>query len=112
MSRSTEDVNNWMHMFRWIVKLIRDEYDIEEAQLTRHAALETELGLTLEQVEQVLDAIADSFTIRFPAGVLDEVLRLEELCMVASWIKGLYKRPEFISEGFDGRCRAANPGLA
>ena len=111
MSRSTEDVKNWMHMFRWIVKLIRDEYSIDEAKLTRHAALETELGLSLEQVEQVLEAIADSFTIRFPEGVLDEVLRLEELCMVASWIKGLYKRPEFISEGFDGRCRAANPGL-
>jgi hypothetical protein len=112
MSRSTEDVKNWMHMFRWIVKLIRDEFGIEEAKLTRHAQLETELGLSLEQVEQVLEAIADSFTIRFPDGVLDEVLRLEELCMVASWIKGLYKRPEFISEGFDGRCRGANPGLA
>jgi hypothetical protein len=112
MSRSTEDVKNWMHMFRWIVKLIRDEFGIEEAKLTRHAQLETELGLSLEQVEQVLEAIADSFTIRFPEGVLDEVLRLEELCMVASWIKGLYKRPEFISEGFDGRCRGANPGLA
>jgi hypothetical protein len=112
MSRSTEDVKNWMHMFRWIVKLIRDEYGIEEERLTRHAQLETELGLSLEQVEQVLEAIADSFTIRFPHGVLDEVLRLEELCMVASWIKGLYKRPEFISEGFDASCRAANPALA
>ena len=101
-----------MHMFRWIVKLIRDEYDIAEEKLTRHAQLETELGLSLEQVEQVLEMIGDSFAIRFPAGVLDEVIRLEELCMVASWIKGLYKRPECISDGFGGRCREANPGLA
>lgn len=99
-------------MFRWIVKVIRDEYGIDEARLTRHAALENELGLGMEQVEEVLGIIDQSFEIRFPEGTLDEVLRLEELCMLASWLKGLYKRPEFISDGFEAHCRAANPGMA
>jgi hypothetical protein len=108
MSRSTEDVKNWMNMFRWIVKLIRDEYGIEESVLVRHAALETDIGLSIEQVEQVLDFIADSFSIRFPPGTLDEVVRLEELCMLASWIKGYYKRPDFISGGFESQCRGLN----
>ena len=99
-------------MFRWIVKVIRDEYGIDEAKLTRHAALENELGRGMEQVEEVLGIIDQSFEIRFPAGTLDEVLRLEELCMLASWLKGLYKRPEFISDGFETQCRAANPGMA
>jgi hypothetical protein len=94
------------------VKVIRDDYDIDEARLVRTALLETELGLSIEQVEQLLDIIATSFSIRFPEGTLDEVLKLEELCMLASWIKGYYKRPEFISEGFDARCRGANPGIA
>jgi hypothetical protein len=101
-----------MNMFRWIVKVIRDDYDIDEARLVRTALLETELGLSIEQVEQVLDIIASSFSIRFPPGTLDEVLKLEELCMLASWIKGYYKRPDFISEGFDASCRQANPGIA
>jgi hypothetical protein len=99
-------------MFRWIVKVIRDDYDIDESRLVRTALLETDLGLAIEQVEQVLDIIAASFSIRFPEGTLDEVLKLEELCMVASWMKGFYKRPDFISDGFDRRCREANPGMA
>ena len=41
---------------------------------------------------------------------LDEVVKLEELCMLAAWMKGLYKRPEFISAGFEQTCRAANAG--
>jgi hypothetical protein len=98
-----------MHMFRWIVKLIRDEYSIDEKLLTRTAVLETDCGLSIEQVEEVLDVIADCFTVRFPPGTLDEVLKLEELCMLSAWLKGLYKRPEFISGGFEGRCRAINP---
>ncbi|HEV7371848.1 acyl carrier protein [Arenibaculum sp.] len=109
MARSTEDVTNWMTMFRWIVKLIRDDYAVEERILVRHAALETDIGLSIEQVEEVLDHISASFEIRFPPGTLDEVLKLEELCMLASWIKGLYKRPEFISDGFEARCRSLNP---
>lgn len=99
-------------MFRWIVKVIRDEYGIDEAKLTRHAALENEIGLGMEQVEEVLGIIDQSFEIRFPEGTLDEVLRLEELCMLASWLKGLYKRPDFISDSFEATCRAANPGVA
>ncbi len=99
-------------MFRWIVKLIRDEYEIDEAILTRQAVLETEIGLSIEQVEQVLVTISASFQIVFPAGTLDEIVKLEELCMLASWIKGYYKRPEFISDSFDATCRAANPGMA
>ena len=112
MSRSTDEVKNWMHLFRWIVKLIRDDFAIDEARLVRQAQLESELGLSIEQIEQVLEIVADSFAIRFPDDVLNEVIRLEELCMVAAWIKGLYKRPDFISEGFDQGCRAANPGIA
>jgi hypothetical protein len=111
MSRPTDDVKNWMHMFRWIVKLIRDEYEVDEAKLTRTALLETEIGLTIEQVEQVLAVISQSFQVNFPPDTLNEVLKLEELCMLASWIKGLYKRPEFISEGFEGACRSCNPGI-
>ena len=99
-------------MFRWIVKLIRDDYSIDEAKLVRTAQLETELSLSLPQVEEVLDVIADSFAIKFPDGTLDEILKLEELCMLASWMKGLYKRPEFISDSFESRCRTVNPAMA
>ena len=109
MARSVEDVKNWMNMFRWIVKLIRDEYGVDENILVRTATLETDCGLTIEQVEEVLEMIAQSFVIRFPEGTLDEIVRLEELCMLASWIKGYYKRPEFLSDGFETRCRAINP---
>jgi len=110
MARSTEDVKNWMNMFRWIVKLIRDEYGIDEKILTRTAVLESDCGLSIEQVEQVLEFIADSFEIRFPEGTLNEIVKLEELCMLASWIKGYYKLPEFISPDFEARCRGLNPG--
>lgn len=112
MTRPIADVTNWMTMFRWIVKLIRDEYGIEEARLTRHAQLETEIGLSIEQVEEVLRTVDGSFGIRFPAGTLDEVLRLEELCMLAAWMKGFYKQPDFVSDAFAERCRGANPGMA
>ncbi len=98
-------------MFRWIVKLIRDEHDIAEARLVRGAMLETELGLSAEQMEEVLLGIARGFAVRFPAATLDEVLRLDELCMVASWLKGLYKQPDFVSDGFAAACRAANPHM-
>ncbi len=109
MASSTADVTNWMHLFRWIVKLIRDEYGVEEAILTRTAVLETDIGLSIEQVERVLEFTADAFAIRFPGGTLDEVVRLEELCLLASWLKGLYKRPAFIGDQFEASCRALNP---
>ena len=109
MAAPTADITNWMHMFRWIVKLIRDDYGIEEARLVRTAALETDLGLQIEQVEEVLDTVADSFQIRFPDGTLDEVLKLEELCLLASWLRGLYKRPPFIGDAFEAKCRTLNP---
>ena len=112
MSRPVDDVKNWMNMFRWIVKLIRDEYQIDEARLTRTAALETDIGLTAEQIEDVMGTIAESFSMRFPEGTLNEVLKLEELCMLASWVKGFYKKPEFISADFEAKCRAVNPGIA
>lgn len=96
-------------MFRWIVKLIRDEYGVDEKLLTRTAMLETDCGLSIEQVEEMLEAIAESFNVRFPDGTLDEVLKLEELCMLAAWLRGLFKRPEFISGDFEGRCRSMNP---
>jgi hypothetical protein len=105
-----DDVKNWMHMFRWIVKLIRDEYEVDESILVRTAVLEKDCGLIIEQVEALLGTISASFTLTFPPGTLDEVLKLDELCMLASWMKGLYKRPEFISDGFEASCRAINPG--
>jgi hypothetical protein len=83
---------------------------VDEKILTRSAVLETDCGLVVEQVESVLEVIGGSFELRFPAGTLDEVVRLEELCMLAAWMKGLYKRPEFISAGFERNCRAANVG--
>ena len=110
MSRAVDDVKNWMNMFRWIVKLIRDEYGVDEKILVRTAMLETDIGLSIEQVEQVLEYISESFTVRFPPGTLDEVLRLEELCLLASWLKGFYKRPEFLSAEFEASCRAMNAG--
>ena len=110
MSLPTDDVKNWMHMFRWIVKTIRDEYEVDETTLTRSAVLESDCGLAVEQVETVLDTISGSFAVTFPPGTLDEVVRLEELCMLTAWMKGLYKRPEFISAGFEQTCRAANAG--
>jgi hypothetical protein len=103
-----DDVKNWMNMFRWIVKLIRDEYEVDEAILTRTAALETDCGLMIEQVEAILGIVAESFGLSFPPNTLDEVLRLEELCMLASWMKGFYKRPPFISDGFEASCRGMN----
>ena len=108
MPPPTDDVKNWMNMFRWIVKLIRDEYEIDEARLTRTAVLETDCGLVIEQIEVVLATIAASFDLRFPPETLDEILKLDELCMLASWMKGLYKRPEFISSGFEASCRGLN----
>ena len=50
----TDDVKNWMHMFRWIVKTIRDEHEVDEAILVRSAALETDCGLAIEQVIRAL----------------------------------------------------------
>ena len=109
MVRPIDDVKNWMNMFRWIVKLIRDEYEVDEARLTRGAVLESDCGLAIEDVEAVLRGIGESFSVRFPPGTLDEVLRLEELCLLASWLKGFYKQPEFLSDGFAARCRQLNP---
>lgn len=112
MRRPIDDVKNWMQMFRWIVKLIRDDHAVDEATLTRSAVLESDCGLTIEQVEALLDTIAHAFDLRFPRGTLDEVVRLEELCVLAAWLRGLYKRPEFISNEFESHCRALNLNCA
>ena len=89
--------------------MIRDEYEVDEAILTRAATLETDCGLMIEQLESVLGIVGQCFSLRFPPETLDEVVRLEELCMLASWMKGLYKRPPFISDGFEAVCRGMNP---
>ncbi len=112
LARPTDGVTNWMHMFRWIVKLIRDDYGVDETRLVRSAVLESDLGLSVEQVEETMEIIAASFAMHFPAGTLDEVLRLEELCMRASWMKGFYKRPPFISDAFEAISRQVNPAAA
>lgn len=107
--RDISDVQNWMNMFRWVVKLIRDDYGISEEKLTRHAQIETDLRLSLEQTEEVLDILATSFSIRFPAGTLDEIVKFEEMCMLASWLHGLYKRPEFLGAAYVSTAAALNP---
>ena len=110
--RGSEEVSNWMNMFRWIVKLIRDEYGIDEAKLTRTAVIESDLSLSLEQTEQILETIQEAFSVKFPPGALDELVRLEELCLLASWLAGFYKRPEFLGAGFVESARAINPRAA
>jgi hypothetical protein len=109
MTRDISDVKNWMHMFRWIVKLIRDEYGVGEDKLTRTADIETDIGLSVEQREEVLDIIAQSFDVKFPDGTLDELVKFEELCLLSAWLHGLYKRPEFIGDGYAGAASAINP---
>jgi hypothetical protein len=64
----------------------------------------------IEQIEAVVGVVSESFSLSFPPETLNEVLKLEELCMLASWMKGLYKRPPFISDGFESACRSLNPG--
>ena len=103
-----DEIKNWQNMFRWIVKLIRDEYNVEESILTRTASLEQDLGLSLEQVELIIEHVGDKFSITFPDGTLNEILKLEELCLVASWLHGLYKQPSFISDDFAENCRQTN----
>jgi hypothetical protein len=112
MPPPTDDVKNWMNMFRWIVKMIRDEYEIDEAVLTRTAKLETDCGLVIEQLEAIIAIVAQSFSLGFPPTTLDEVVQLEELCMLAAWMRGLYKRPPFISDDFEATCRGMNPGCS
>ncbi len=107
MSLGTEQITNWMQTFRWIVKLIRDDFGIDEKILTRNAVLD-EVGLTSEQLEQVLDFIAEAFEVTFPDDTLDEVVHLEDLCMLVSWMKGFYKKPDFVTSGFEIQCREAN----
>ncbi len=110
--RGSEEVKNWMHMFRWIVKLIRDEYGIDEAKLTRTAEIEKDLSLKIEQLEQILEYIQDGFSVKFPPGTLDELVKLEELCLVASWLAGFYKRPEFLGATYVSSAAAINPRAA
>ena len=107
--RDTGDVKNWMNMFRWVVKLIRDEYGVAEETLVRTATIETDIGLSLEQTEEVLDIISSCFVITFPPGTLDELVKFEEMCMLAAWLNGLYKRPDFLSGDFADKAAACNP---
>ena len=92
-------VKNWMNVFRWIVKLIRDEFGIDEKILVRTATLETDIGLSIERFERFWNISQRVSRSRFPENTLDEIVKLEGLCMLASWMKGYYKRPEFISDG-------------
>ncbi len=108
MADSVAGISNWMQMFRWIVKLIRDEFGIDEKRLTRTAELEEDTGLSTEQLEQVLDYIAEAFEVKFPDDTLDEVIRLEDLCMMVSWMKGYFKKPDFVTPEFEASCRALN----
>jgi hypothetical protein len=106
------DVANWQELSRAIIKLIRDQYEVAEARLIRTAVLEEDLGLTLEQLESLLAYIEETFVLRFPEGTLDEVLRLEDLTLLACWLKGFYKKPGFLSESCAEKCRALNPGIS
>src|ERR1700758_3369315 len=101
-----ETAGNWQELSRAIVRLLRDQYGIEEDRLTRAALLDRDLGLDVEQLEGLLAMIEESFSLRFPEGTLDEVLRLEDLALLASWLKGFYKRPGFLSEACAEKARA------
>ncbi|MDR3437452.1 acyl carrier protein [Telmatospirillum sp.] len=107
--RDISEVKNWMNMFRWVVKLIRDDYAVGEEKLTRGALIETDIGLTLEQTEEVMEIVSASFSIKFPPGTLDELVKFEEMCMLAAWLHGLYKRPEFLGDDYVSRASALNP---
>ena len=107
--RDISEVKNWMNMFRWVVKLIRDDYGIDETKLTRFANIEEDIGLSVEQTEEVLDIIESSFAIKFPEGTLDQVVKFEEMCMLATWMHGLYKRPDFLTAEFAAVVAEANP---
>ena len=96
-------------MFRWVVKLIRDDYGIDETKLTRYAEIETDIGLSTEQVEEVLDVIESSFHIKFPPETLDQLVKFEEMCMLATWMHGLYKRPDFLTQAFAQAVAILNP---
>jgi len=96
-------------MFRWIVKLIRDDYGIDETKLTRTANIEEDIGLSTEQLEEVVDIISQSFGVVFIAGTLDELVKLEELCMLSSWLAGFYKQPEFLGAAYVASAKAVNP---
>lgn len=109
MQRDVSDIKNWMNLFRWIVKLIRDEYGISEEKLTRFAIIETDIGLSIEQIEEVLGTLAESFKITFPPGTLDELVKFEELCMLAAWLAGFYKQPEFLGGSFAATAASMNP---
>lgn len=103
------EVKNWQELSRAIVKLIRDQYGIEESMLKRTAVLEQDLGLGPEQLEQILEYVSETFGVRFPDDTLNEVVRLEELCLLTCWLRGFFKQPPFLSDIFVGRCRAINP---
>jgi hypothetical protein len=107
--RDISEVKNWMNLFRWMVKLIRDDYGVAEEKLTRNAHIETDIGLSLEQTEEVLEIIAKCFSITFPPGTLDELVKFEEMCMLAAWLNGLYKQPEFLGAEFVAKAAALNP---
>ena len=76
--------------------------------LSRRPGVLDRLGLSHEQIEELMATIARSFGVCFPDHALDEIVKLEELCLVASWLKGYYKRPDFISPHFERKCRAAS----
>jgi acyl carrier protein len=103
-----ERAGNWQELSRAIVKLLRDQFGIEEDRLTRVALLDRDLGLDMAQLEELLAAIEERFALRFPEGTLDEVLRLEDLALLASWLKGFYKRPGFLSEACARKARVLN----
>lgn len=107
--RDISEVKNWMNMFRWVVKLIRDDYGVPEESLTRFAHIETDIGLTVEQTEEVLEIVSTAFSIRFPPGTLDELVKFEELCMLAAWLNGLYKQPEFLGAAYAAQALEVNP---
>ncbi len=105
---SEAQISNWMHMSRWIVKMLRDEYGIDEKILTRTAELEADCGFSQEMLESILERLAEAFEIVYPSGTFDEVLRMEELCLLTSWAKGLYKRPDFLSDDYAARFASVN----
>ena len=58
-----DDIKNWMNLFRWIVKHIRDEYGVDEGLLDRTANLEEDLGIDEETIEEIIGNVARAFGI-------------------------------------------------
>ena len=92
MARVVDDVKNWMNMFRWIVKLIRDEFGVDEKLLVRTATLDGsrgENGLVTLPLDNWLAAHPASPAVFFacgPYGMLRAVAERAASVLAPGWV--------------------------